>query len=150
MKNSKPRKRISRMIVWLSYPLYSPLVRGISLFRSGSELVRHLPEHATEADTTSPQAILQDQNRRRAARYRTRNYGIFCGSLLMMFVTIWFYEVFWEGQSILGPVCIQISALVCMLSGQFVFFSFSNWTIRNGRPGSFAEYIADGRNLWPR
>lgn len=150
MRDRRITRRVGRMIVWLSYPLYFPLVRGFGLWRTGSDLMRHLPDHTADAETTAPEAIMEDQVQRGSLRYKTRNYGLFCGLLLVMFFAVWLYDIFWENQPIFGPVCIQLGALICMLAGQFIFLSFSNWTIRNGRPGSFAEFISNGRNLWPR
>ncbi|WP_338333648.1 hypothetical protein [Acetobacter sp. LMG 32666] len=150
MKTRKGLKRLGRVSLWLAYPLYGPFTKGMSLLRTGSHLVRNLPEMTTEGVTETVEEITADTHERTRIRVRTRNYGLFCGVLLMLMSMMWLYDVFWENQFIFGPASIELAAVIIMLSGQFLSFSFSNWTIRRGQSGSFAEFMSNGRNLWPR
>lgn len=150
MKLYAPLKRMGRVAVWLTYPLYGPFARGLSLMRTGLRMARDLPELTTDQKSISSDDLQKNLSQTRQARIKTRNYGVFCVLLLILFTLLWFYDVFWEKQSIMGPICIQLAALITMLAGQFLFLSFSNWTMRQGRPGSFSEFMSNGRNLWPR
>ncbi|MCP1242767.1 hypothetical protein GOB86_12605 [Acetobacter lambici] len=150
MKTKQGLKRLGRVSLWLAYPLYGPFTKGMSLLRTGSHLVRNLPELTTDGATETVEALTADIQARTRAQVRTRNYGVFCGVLLMLMSMMWLYDVFWEKQFIFGPVCIETAAVIIMLSGQFLALSFSNWTIRRGWSGSFSEFMSNGKNLWPR
>lgn len=158
MSQEKPgfARRAGRALFWPILPVVFAFQPGYRATREALRILQEAPtlvpadridrpadnDAASKATGLHPFALAR-------ARLKTRRIGRLFGALLALDL-IWWLWLLVGGSPLLSPGSAEGLAAAVLLGSQFLVQAHSNWQIRRGRPGSIAEFLEDGRNLWPR
>ena len=149
-------RRAGRVLLWPILPVIFAFHPGYRATREALRILQEAPtlvpaeriDRSADGDATS-RATGMPQEALARARVKTRRTGRLFGGFLVLDLAWWLWLSI-GGTPLLHPASAESLAAAVLLGSQFLVQAHGNWQIRRGRPGSIAEFLEDGRNLWPR
>jgi hypothetical protein len=149
-------QRAGRALLWPILPVLFAFRPGYRATRDALRVLQEVPTLAPveRIDRAAAGYATDDAVRLRLAalaraRMKTRCIGRLFAGLLALDLAWWLWRLA-GGAPLGGPLSAEALAAAVVLGSQYLVQAHGNWQIRRGRSGSIAEFLEDGRNLWPR